>query len=305
MKKNLLQILTLLLCMILLAVTVCQAKRIEALEQQMENRIDNLQEFLNMEIQKLSANVQRELEDANSLVHTFTLEPCGLDADSGTLAAELSVELKQWSEDTQVMVLAQMDGSNTEVPLEATQNGIYTGRLQLPLENGSGLSAKYGAGLALEVHITSNGTTRSQQLGSWGDLSMLLPLRVSGSGWSGPNYVNGAMTTQFHIVLEGAEGKEVAAQEPEFAIYKNGVLADAVPAVIDPDTFASGGVCYTADTPGNFYALDCEPSDIIEIRFRCRDVHGLRYDFLLMIWSAEQKLAEPMTGDALILSWEN
>ena len=48
MKKNLLQILTLLLCLILLAVTVCQAKRIEALEQQMENRIDNLQEFLNI-----------------------------------------------------------------------------------------------------------------------------------------------------------------------------------------------------------------------------------------------------------------
>jgi len=36
MKKNLHQILTLLLCLILLAVTVCQAKRIEALEQQTE-----------------------------------------------------------------------------------------------------------------------------------------------------------------------------------------------------------------------------------------------------------------------------
>ena len=88
-------------------------------------------------------------------------------------------------------------------------------------------------------------------------------------------------------------------------IYKNGEVCDTVAAVIDPDSYSSDGVCYTTDTQGHFYSLECDPQDVMEIRFCCRDEYGLGYDFLVMTWSADHSLPEAMTGESLILNWED
>ena len=109
MKKNAFQILTSVLCFVLLVITFCLAKKIEMLEQQTENRIEYLQDSLNQKMQNLYADFHRELEASNSVVEELSLEPVGLDSDTGNLAANLLVQLKQWSEDTVVTLYAEMD----------------------------------------------------------------------------------------------------------------------------------------------------------------------------------------------------
>lgn len=295
MKKYAIQIVTLVLCLVLLTVTVIQANKIEELEQQMNSRVDDLRDSLYQEVSKVSANLERKLEEANSLISAFALEPSGIDTETGYLLADACLKLKQWQDDMEVVVYAQVEEKAYTVTMESDQPGQFRGLLQLPLVTGTPVS--------LEARISMDGVTRMESLGSWGDISMLLPLRAGGSGWSGPNYVQGAMTTRFHIAIGSTDGSKVNVVDPVFTVYKNGILVDTVDAVIDPESFSSNEVCYTTDTEGNFYSIDCDPQDIMEIRFCCQDQYGLGYDFLFMIWSPEHNLPEPMTKEGLVLSW--
>lgn len=121
---------------------------------------------------------------------------------------------------------------------------------------------------------------------------MLLPLQNGGGGWSGPEYRDGVLSSQFNISLRGQNGMPGPIREPRFQIYKNGKLAQTLAAVIDPYAGASDGVCYTVDTEDYNWSLECDEGDTIEIRFLCQDEYGLGYDFLFAVWTPEGETPE-------------
>ena len=284
MKKDWMQIVTLCLCAILLAVTIVQGKQLSEFQRKMENQMEHLRSDVEHEIQYISGDIERELEEANRVVAEYALEPKGIEKDSRTLLAEASVTLKEWHEDTQIVLLAKVGGNELSLPMENDGNGSYTSQLALPLEGNHEVF--------LDVLVTGGGLTKKEALGGWGDISMLLPLQNSGGGWGGPEYHNGAMSSQFHITIRGENGTPAPVQNPRFLTFKNGELVQTQNAVEEPYSGASDGRCYTVDTENYEWTVQCDVGDVIEVRFRCEDEFGLGYDFLFQTWVAEGETAE-------------
>lgn len=112
---------------------------------------------------------------------------------------------------------------------------------------------------------------------------MLLPLRYSGGGWSGPNYDNGQLSSRFSIDMESQWEQPVKILNPEFRVYRNGELTQTISAIADP--YSSGDyLSYTPNTPDNHWTLPCDVGDVIIMRFCCTDEFGLGYDFFIYDW---------------------
>ena len=303
-KKNWMQIATLCLCAVLLGVTVEQSLQISALQRRMEHEMSDLRSEVSHEISNISSRIARELEEANRVVAKYTLEPKGIDKETRSLKAEASVTLKEWREDTQIVLLAKIGEEECTLPMTTDGNGTYFGERSLPLEG--------DAGIYLDALVTGSGLTKKETLSVGSEISMLLPLRYSGGGWSGPEYGGGVMSSQFDIVIEGQNGKPKpnSIRNPQFLTYRNGELVQTQNAVEDPHSVAGNGFCYTVDTENNEWFVECTTGDVIEIRFRCEDEYGLGYDFLFQTWNADGDFSESPAGAGmhdsstpLILYW--
>ncbi|MBR2402879.1 MAG: hypothetical protein IKB01_08970 [Lachnospiraceae bacterium] len=84
---------------------------------------------------------------------------------------------------------------NVNVDMKGDGTGIFSGQIFLPVEGNNEVF--------LCTQISGGGLTTKEELGGWGDLSMLLPLQNSGGGWSGPEYRDGVMSSQFSISIRG------------------------------------------------------------------------------------------------------
>ena len=302
MKKNWMQIVTLCLCGVLLVVTIAQGKQLSEFQRKMENQMDHLRSDVEHEIQYISNDIERELEEANRVVAEYALEPKGIDKETRSLQAEASVTLKEWYEDTQIVLLTRVGDEELSLPTTADGNGTFSSQLSLPLEGNHEVF--------LDALVTGGGLTKKESLGGWGEISMMLPLRNSGGGWSGPEYREGVMSSNFDITLEGQNGAPSPVRSPQFLTYKNGELVQTQNAIEDPYSSASNGRCYTVDTEDGRWSVACDVGDVIEIRFRCEDEFGLGYDFLFQTWVAEGETADnyasagAQTGsDLLELYW--
>lgn len=284
MKKNWLQAVTLCLCIILLIITIGQSLRLNEYQRQLDDKIDNLSGSFNNEIQNISSNIERELEKSNQVISEYTLEPTGIDNENRALLANVSVTLKEWYENTEMTLLPTVGENHISIPMTTDGNGTFTGQLSLSLEN--------NYEIFLDALIAGGGLNKQEKLGGWSDISMLLPLQIRGGGWSGPEYRNGMLSSQYHITIEGQNGKTPFIQNPEFLIYKNNVLIQTLTAVIDPNSTASNAVCYTVDTQDNIWSIECDVSNVIDIRFRCVDEYGLGYDFLFKTWVVNEEITE-------------
>lgn len=287
MKANWIQTVSLLLCLILLAVTLRQNQELQQQQGRLESELRDLRMTMSEELRSISGNVEQAMEEANCSVADYTLEPQEISRERQALLAEVTVSLKEWYPDTQVMLAAEIGEQRSELPMESDGSGSFAAQLAIPLEN--------SCEIALRVHISGGGMTRQEELGIWSDLVMLLPLQNTGSGWEGPYYQDGTMRSDFTIFLEGRDGKTVSVHDPHFLVYKNGELVQRIPAVCDPNYDASE-TAYTVDTQGNRWHLDCEIGDAIDIRFRCEDEYGLGYDFLFANWLAEGETAAGYNG---------
>jgi len=284
MKKNWMQVVTLCLCGILLAVTFVQGKQLNEIQRQMDNRMDNLRDSVEREIRNISNDIERELEEADKVVAEYALEPQGIDKETRSLQATAAVTLKEWYDDTEIVLLAKVGGNELSLPMESAGNGSYASRISLPLEGNNEVF--------LDALVTGGGLTKKESLGGWGDISMLLPLQNSGGGWGGPEYRDGVMSSQFHITIRGENGTPAPVQNPQFLTFKNGELVQTQKAIEDPYSGASDGRCYTVDTENYEWSVQCDIGDVIEVRFRCEDEFGLGYDFLFQTWVAEGETAE-------------
>ena len=284
MKKNWMQIVTICLCGILLAVAFVQGKQLNEIQRQMDDRMDNLRDSVEHEIRNISNDIERELEEADKVVAEYVLKPQGIDKKTRSLQATASVTLKEWYEDTEIVLLAKIGGNELSLPMASDGNGSYTSQLSLPLEG--------NYEVFLDALVTGGGLTKKESLGGWGDISMLLPLQNSGGGWGGPEYRDGVMSSQFHITIRGENGTPAPVQNPQFLTFKNGELVQTQEAIEDPYTGASDGRCYTVNTENYEWNVQCDVGDVIEVRFRCEDEFGLGYDFLFLTWVAEGETAE-------------
>ena len=285
MKKNIWQIITGGICVVLLIVIIVQGKKMDELSQKLDTKVDNLRYDLQSEIMNITNIVRGELEELDRIVLNSELKPMGINKADKQLLANAMVNLKEWHEDTEVTLYVTIGDEELPVAMTSDGSGVFSAVVELPCE----VDAKNI--IELDALVSGGGLTKKEVLGAWGDISMLLPLRSDGGGWSGPTYRDGVMSSQFSISVTGQQGTAGDVINPEFWVYKNDELVQKFEAV-QSTYYSSGGKNYTVNTEDNRWSMDCKVGDNIVIRFRCEDEYGLGYDFLFANWVALEESEE-------------
>ena len=271
MKKNWFQNLSLALNAVLLIALF--ATRAELVDKQtiLKSKLDDIAYRLsNMDdrITNLSAKQREQTEDLSD----FSFEPTGLDPDSHTLQANMSITLRRWTADTEVTLLVTRNGQTTEQSMSGS-GGVFTAPVSLSVEDTGEVS--------FAANITAGGQTSREEVTSYSDVAMLLPLMSNSSSLSGPVYEDGVfrMGMDIDIGLERQYGARVI--DPVFQVLKNGDVVQEIPAKISESASSSAPDkdFYAPDTADERLEISCQPSDTVEIHLLCRDSFGLAYDF--------------------------
>ena len=247
-------------------------------------------------ITNLSAKQREQTEDLSD----FSFEPTGLDPESHTLQADMSIPLRRWTADTEVTLLVTQSGRITEQPMSGS-GGVFTTPVSLPVEDTGEVS--------FAANITDGGQTSREEVTSYSDLAMLLPLTNDGSGYGDPTYRGGSLQLQYDLGVRKQYGTEVVA--PVFQVLKNGETVLTLPAKISESTFSGDPdvVYYTPASENGGIAVSCQPKDTIELHLLCRDSFGLSYDFTACTYEIDQDgtMAEeiwPVTDYNVRVFWE-
>ena len=226
-------------------------------------------------ITNLSAKQREQTEDLSD----FSFEPTGLDPESHMLQADMSITLRRWTADTAATLLITQNDQTTELPMTGT-DGVFTVPVELPVEQTGEVS--------FAVNITAGGQTSREEVTSYSDLAMLLPLTNDGSGYGDPTYRGGSLQLQYDLGVRKQYGTEVVA--PVFQVLKNGETVQTLPVKISESTFSSDPdvVYYTPASEEGGFAVSCQPEDTVELHLLCRDSFGLSYDFTVCSYEIDQ-----------------
>lgn len=308
MKRNWLQTATLILCAALLAVTLWQGEKISELQAQaaaLDRRVIETAQNTRMAIGDLSSRIA----EGEKLVRDWELAPTGMDKETNSLLTEVSLNLKEWRADTEVRLTARQ-GSNTNIVyLGSNGTGRFSGSLPVSLA---------GEALSLEVRVDGGGTSRQEELGGWDDVSMLLPVQISGSGYGEPTYRNGVFSVDdYSVNLTDRNYEPAAVKEPAFYLQRNGETVWEAEGVPRMDAWAASGLSmeeareaglavegsYSVDGPAE---AECQPGDAMALFFTCRDEYGLKYTFPLESWQVDGDGRMPVTAprSSPALSWD-
>ena len=278
MKKNWFQILSLSLNVaLLIALLVTRAELVStgnALQSQLGNVSVRLRDMQD-QITDLSAKQREQTEN----LADFSLEPTGLDPESHTLQADMSITLRRWTADTEVTLLVTQSGRITEQPMSGS-GGVFTAPVSLPVEDTGVVS--------FAANITTGSQTSREEVTSYSDLAMLLPLTNDGSGYGDPTYRGGSLQLQYDVGIRKQYGTEVI--DPVFQVLKNGETVQTLPVKISESTFSSDPdvVYYTPASEEGGFAVSCQPEDTVELHLLCRDSFGLSYDFTVCTYEIDQ-----------------
>lgn len=226
-------------------------------------------------ITNLSAKQREQTEDLSD----FSFEPTGLDPESHTLQADMSITLRRWTADTEVTLLVTQSGRITEQPMSGS-GGVFTAPVSLPVEDTGEVS--------FAANITAGGQTSREEVTSYSDLAMLLPLTNDSSGYGDPTYRGGSFQLQYDLGIRKQYGTEVIA--PVFQVLKNGETVQTLPVKISESTVSSDPdvVYYTPASEEGGFAVSCQPEDTVELHLLCRDSFGLSYDFTVCTYEIDQ-----------------
>ena len=299
MKKNWFQILSLALNVVLLiALFVTRAELVNT-RTILKSNLDGIAYRLSDvddQITNLSAKQREQTEDLSD----FSFEPTGLDPESHTLQADMSITLRRWTADTEVALLITQNGQTAELPMTGT-DGVFATPVGLPVEDTGEVS--------FAANITAGGQTSREEVTSYSDLAMLLPLTNDGSGYGDPTYRGGSLQLQYDLGVRKQYGTEVVA--PVFQVLKNGETVQTLPVKISESTVSSDPdvVYYTPASENGGIAVSCQPEDTVELHLLCRDSFGLSYDFTVCTYEIDQDgtMAEevwPVTDHNVRVSWE-
>ena len=278
MKKNWFQILSLALnVMLLIALLVTRTEFVDT-QTILKSNLDGIAYRLSDmddQITNLSAKQREQTEDLSD----FSFEPTGLDPESHTLQADMSITLRRWTADTEVTLLVTQSGRITEQPMSGS-GGVFTTPVSLPVEDTGEVS--------FAATITAGGQTSREEVTSYSDLAMLLPLTNDGSGYGDPTYRGGSLQLQYDLGIRKQYGTEVVA--PVFQVLKNGETVQTLPVKISESTVSSDPdvVYYTPASDDGNIEVSCQPKDTIELHLLCRDSFGLSYDFTVCTYEIDQ-----------------
>ncbi len=267
MKKNWFQILSLALNVVLLIALFVTRGELVNTQTILKSNLDGIAYRLsNMDdrLTNLSAKQREQTENLSD----FSLEPTGLDPESHTLQADMSITLRRWTADTEVALAVTRNGQTTELPMSGS-GGVFTAPVNLPVEDTGEVS--------FAAHITTGGQTSREEVTSYSDLAMLLPLQYTGGGYGGPEYRGGTLEFYYYDVsLVRKYGAEII--DPVFQILKNGTavqrLTPELAELTEDDT--RDVVDYVLK---DWLRVECAEGDAVEIHLLCRDSFGLSYDF--------------------------
>ncbi len=275
MNKNILQIITLCLCVVLLVVCIHQGIRMKEYKDQLDWELDNFRTQVSNEINNVCNRVEYALEESNRIVQESAIDPVDINIEEWTMMTYVSVTLKEWYDDTEVILLAEREGETLSLPMGKNEGGRFSVNLSFPLDNAD-FSAFY-------VQIRNQDRLTMEDLYLWVDYTQLLPLcSYGGGGWTGPDYADGVVSSDFYINLNSNDGTVPEVNEPEFHVYKNGELVEVLEAVLHPTASYETTLAFTVKSGGGVWRLEMEEGDFFEIRFCCQDAYGLGYDFLFM-----------------------
>lgn len=227
------------------------------------------------QITNLSAKQREQTEDLSD----FSFEPTGLDPESHTLQADMSITLRRWTADTEVALAVTQSGRTTEQSMSGS-GGVFTAPVSLPVEDTGEVS--------FAVNITAGGQTSREEVTSYSDIAMLLPLVSDGSCCGGPTYQEGIFQIQYDMGIKKQYGAEIS--EPAFQVLKNGEAVRTLPAAISESTSSSDPdvIYYTLASDDGNIEVSCQPKDTIELHLLCRDSFGLSYDFTACTYEIDQ-----------------
>ena len=299
MKKNWFQILSLALNVVLLIALLMTRTELADTQNNLKNQLDSVACWL-MDVQDqitdLSVRQREQTEDLSD----FSFEPTGLDPESHTLQADMSITLRRWTADTEVALLITQNGQTAELPMTGT-DGVFATPVGLPVEDTGEVS--------FAANITAGGQTSREEVTSYSDLAVLLPLSNDSSGYGDPTYRGGSFQLQYDLGIRKQYGTEVI--DPVFQVLKNGETVQTLPVKISESTVSSDPdvVYYTPASENGGIAVSCQPKDTIELHLLCRDSFGLSYDFTACTYEIDQDgtMAEevwPVTDHNVRVSWE-
>ena len=299
MKKNWFQILSLALNAVLLIALLMTRAELADTQNSLKNQLDSVAWRLidvQDQITDLSVRQREQTEDLSD----FSFEPTGLDPESHTLQADMSITLRRWTADTAVTLLITQNGQTAELPMTGT-DGVFTTPVGLPVEDTGEVS--------FAANITAGGQTSREEVTSYSDLAMLLPLTNDGSGYGDPTYRGGSLQLQYDLGVRKQYGTEVVA--PVFQVLKNGETVQTLPVKISESTVSSDPdvVYYTPASENGGIAVSCQPEDTVELHLLCRDSFGLSYDFTVCTYEIDQDgtIVEevwPVTDYNVEVSWD-
>ena len=278
MKKNWFQILSLALNAVLLIALLMTRAELADTQNSLKNQLDSVAWRLidvQDQITDLSVRQREQTEDLSD----FSFEPTGLDPESHTLQADMSITLRRWTADTAVTLLITQNGQTAELPMTGT-DGVFTAPVGLPVEQTGEVS--------FAVNITDGGQTSREEVTSYSDIAMLLPLTNDSSGYGDPTYRGGSFQLQYDLGIRKQYGTEVI--DPVFQVLKNGETVQTLPVKISESTVSSDPdvVYYTPASDDGNIEVSCQPKDTIELHLLCRDSFGLSYDFTVCTYEIDQ-----------------
>ena len=278
MKEKRFQNLSLALNAVLLIALFTIRAELADTQNSLKNQLDSVAWRL-MDVQDqitdLSVRQREQTEDLSD----FSFESTGLDPESHTLQADMSITLRRWTADTAVTLLITQNGQTAELPMTGN-GGVFTAPVNLPVEQTGEVS--------FAANITAGGQTSREEVTSYSDLAMLLPLTNDGSGYGDPTYRGGSFQLQYDLGIRKQYGTEVIA--PVFQVLKNGETVQTLPVKISESTFSSDPdvVYYTPASEEGGFAVSCQPEDTVELHLLCRDSFGLSYDFTVCTYEIDQ-----------------
>ena len=301
MKGKWFQIVSLALnAVLLIALLMTRAELVDTqtiLKSQLDGIAWRLSDMDN-QITDLSAKQREQTEN----LADFSLEPTGLDSENHTLQADMKITLRRWTADTAVTLLVTRNGQTTEQSMTGT-DGVFTAPVELPVEQTGEVS--------FAVNITAGGQTSREEVTSYSDLAMLLPLMSLGNGSvAGPSYrkESACMEIGLDVELEKQYGAKVI--EPVFQVRKNGDVVQEIPAKLLEESIAYSDPdkeYYAPDAVDEKLEIPCQ-SDTIEIHLLCQDSFGLSYDFTVRTYEigTNGDIAEiqPVTDYNVEVSWD-
>ena len=278
MKKNWLQILSLALNVALLITLLVTRAELVNTRTILKSNLDGIAwrlSDMDDRITNLSAKQREQTEDLSD----FSFEPTGLDPESHTLQADMSITLRRWTADTEVALLITQNGQTAELPMTGT-DGVFATPVGLPVEDTGEVS--------FAANITAGGQTSREEVTSYSDLAVLLPLSNDSSGYGDPTYRGGSFQLQYDLGIRKQYGTEVI--DPVFQVLKNGETVQTLPAKISESTFSGDPdlVYYTPASENGGIAVSCQPEDTVELHLLCRDSFGLSYDFTVCTYEIDQ-----------------